>query len=365
MAILKAINRGPRNTHASLRASINYVLQDNKTTQQFKFVDGPYDYSDITAENVYTAFLEEKNLWGKDSGKMCAHYVLSFHKDEAISPAAAFEFGKVFYEKIFDGYQFVMAIHLDRDHVHAHAIVNSVSYIDGKKLHVTDSDLASFKKLCNAMCLERGFSVARKGYHFDGSKIEAGEIISWDKATYSMLKYHPSNSYKASCMVAVNKSLSAANDVSSFISLMNEQGWVVNWAPAKKHITFENKKGFKIRNSTLGKIMNTNLSKEAIINECRRNKIRNRQQQSNSTRPARANYINRQNKAGEHTSQASIGGVIGSICAGVAGAAFFLASNTGESDDAEQRDTAINEGIPESKHHFGNGDEEESQRLHM
>ena len=44
--------------------------------------------------SVYQSFLSEKRLWNKDSGRMCAHNVISFHKDEKITLQEAVEVGK-------------------------------------------------------------------------------------------------------------------------------------------------------------------------------------------------------------------------------------------------------------------------------
>ena len=90
---------------------------------------------------VYRTFLEEKKLWNKDSGRMYAHNIISWHKDEQITPEQAFEFGKEFAEKWFQGFQTLVAVHKDKDHIHCHLVTNSVSYEDGKKLHTTKKDL--------------------------------------------------------------------------------------------------------------------------------------------------------------------------------------------------------------------------------
>ena len=56
---------------------------------------------EINYDLVYQTFLEEKKLWNKDSGRMYAHNIISWHKDEQITPEQAFEFGKEFAEKWF------------------------------------------------------------------------------------------------------------------------------------------------------------------------------------------------------------------------------------------------------------------------
>ena len=94
-------------------------------------------------------FLEEKKMWNKDSGRMYAHNIISWHKDEQITLEQAFEFGKEFAEKWFSGFQTLVAVHKDKEHIHCHLVTNSVSYEDGRKLHNTRNDLERMKQLTN------------------------------------------------------------------------------------------------------------------------------------------------------------------------------------------------------------------------
>lgn len=168
MAINKTVNKRT-NSHGAMKNCMEYVLRQDKTNEQLAYVTGPYCYDEINYDLVYRTFLEEKKLWNKDSGRMYAHNIISWHKDEQITPEQAFEFGKEFAEKWFPGFQTLVAVHKDKDHIHCHLVTNSVSYEDGRKLHSTKRDLERMKQLTNQMCRERGMTVVEKGKHFDGS----------------------------------------------------------------------------------------------------------------------------------------------------------------------------------------------------
>ena len=167
MAINKTINKRT-NSHGAMRNCIEYVLRQDKTSELLTYVTGPYCYDEINYDLVYRTFLEEKKMWDKDSGRMYAHNIISWHKDEQITPEQALEFGKEFAENWFSGFQTLVAVHKDKDHSHCHLVTNSVSYEDGRKLHNTRKDLERMKQLTNQMCRERGLTVAEKGKHFDG-----------------------------------------------------------------------------------------------------------------------------------------------------------------------------------------------------
>ena len=114
MAINKTVNKSTK-THGAMRNCIEYVLKESKVNENLIYVSGPFSADKITYDTVYRSFLDEKKLWDKDSGRMYAHNIISWHKDETITQEQAFEFGKEFVEKWFDGFQTLMSVHMDRN----------------------------------------------------------------------------------------------------------------------------------------------------------------------------------------------------------------------------------------------------------
>ncbi len=53
---------------------------------------------------------------------MYAHNIISWHKDGQITLEQAIEFGKEFAENWFSGFQTLMAVHKDKDHIHCHLV---------------------------------------------------------------------------------------------------------------------------------------------------------------------------------------------------------------------------------------------------
>ena len=221
----------------------------------------------LTWDSVCRSFREEKEIWNKDSGRMCAHYVISFHKDEKITPEEVLAFGQEFAEEAFPGHQVLMAVHQDRGHLHLHMVANTVSYEDGHKLHTTTKDLADMKEAMNQMCRDRGLTVAEKGKHFDGSRMEEGEGIAWNQKKYRAMINEKKPSYLVECFQAVMEAREKAVSKDTFITAMERSGWNVRWSNTRKHITFENKDHQKVRDSNLSKTFTVNISKEALQNE--------------------------------------------------------------------------------------------------
>lgn len=275
MAINKVVNKSTK-SHGAMRNVLEYVLRDEKVKEGYVFINGPYAGETVNYDEVYQTWLKEKQLWDKDSGRMYAHNIISFHKDEKVTPEEVLDIGKAYAEKHFPGHQYVISVHQDKDHLHCHIVVNSVSYIDGHKLHQTKHDLERQKEFTNELCRERGLSVAEKGRHFDGSLIEQGEITAWSKDKYNLLINDSKKSFVAECAIAVMEVVPQSASREEFITGMEERGWSVQWEESRKHIVFQNKEGKKVRDSNLEKTFaGMEVNKEALTNEfTRQNELR-------------------------------------------------------------------------------------------
>ena len=275
MAINKVVNKSTK-SHGAMRNVIEYVLRDEKIKEGYVEVTGPYAAETINYDDVYKTWLSEKKLWNKDSGRMYAHNIISFHKDEDVTPADVLAIGKEFSDKFFSGHQCVIGVHQDKDHLHCHIVTNSVSYIDGMKLHQTKRDLQQQKDFTNILCLERGLSIAEKGQHFDGSAIEQGEITAWSKDKYNLLINDSKKSFVAECAIAILETVPESTSREEFISGMAERGWSVQWEDSRKHIVFQNEDGKKVRDTNIEKTFTgMEVNKEALLNEfTRQNELR-------------------------------------------------------------------------------------------
>ena len=274
MAINKVINKSTK-SHGAMKNVIQYVLQEKKVIEGYADIIGPYEPDRITYDDVYQAFLMEKRIWKKDSGRMYSHNIISFHRDEKVTPEECMEVGRRFCDQFFSGHQSLIAVHQDRDHLHIHIVTNTVSYIDGRKLHQSRADLEKQKVFTNQLCVERGLSVAEKGKHFDGTKIEEGEIRGWNKDKYHLLVNEAKKSFVADCAIAIVETLQDCTSREAFIAGMTQRGWNVTWTAKKKHITFTNGNGDKVRDTNISKTFSMNIDKENLIHEFeRQNELR-------------------------------------------------------------------------------------------
>lgn len=272
MAILKIISHNK--TTAGTRRLLAYVLDSKKTAPDLCAVSGDFPDDVITAQTVYRAYARVREHYNnaRAGGRICTHGTVSFAPGE-VTPEQAAEFAVEFVERIYPNHQVLTATHTDTgDRIHFHFVVNDVSFVDGSKLHTSKQDLDRAKQICNEMCRERGWSVARKGRHADGSTFADGEVAAWDKNKWHQMAEDPNQSYLVELALAVQDCMAAAGSREEFMQMLeHEYGWAVTWKDSKKNIVFTNADGKKVRDSNLSKTFNLSINKEALQYEFARN----------------------------------------------------------------------------------------------
>jgi len=275
MAVNKTINKRTK-SYQALKNCIQYVLRDQKVRDGYVAFHGPIEALTINSETVFDAFVTEKEIWKKESGRLYSHEIISFHKEEKITPAEALSFGKELVEKWYPGFQTLIAVHQDKEHIHVHFVINTVSFEDGHKIHRTKYDLEHMKEWTNEKCVEKGFTVCEKGKHFDGSEIAEGEITTWSKDKYNLVVNTGKDSFLAECALAVIDNAGKAVDKESFMALMAVSGWNVQWNDKRKHLTFTDGEGHKVRDTNLSKTFKMDINKESLNAQFERTYKRNK-----------------------------------------------------------------------------------------
>lgn len=257
MAIIKSV----KNSHSSIKGIVDYVTKKEKTIGK-KLCSGFNCNPDTAAKEMQIT----KELYGKTDGRTYKHFVQSFPPDEKITPQQAHEIAKEFVEScpLFADFEVLCSTHVDREHIHTHIIVNSVSFIDGHKFQMSKKDLEKMKVLNNKLCLEHGFSVCEIGK----KKSDMEGIIAYDTNKYQFLKKAKEGkvkSYVQDTAIAVYDSMRESRSKEDFISAMEKKGYSVNWQDNHKYIVFTNSEGKKVRNSNLQKTYNMKVSKDELI----------------------------------------------------------------------------------------------------
>ncbi len=253
MAIIEAIS-----SKANIKRIINYVTQDKKTN--VNLISG----KDCMAESCLEEMLYTKNLYHKNSGRQYIHMIQSFDPKDNLSAEQVHNVG-IKLANTFNGFQVLIATHIDKNHLHNHLVINSVSFENGYKIQMSKKDLQYIKDYSDKLCLEIGASVIPKKEKTNYIKRNEYRVAEQGK------------SWKFKLMNAIDLSLAESNCKDDFIKNMNKLGYQVNWTDTRKYITYTTPEGYKCRDN---KLYDEKYSKGAMENELRRIE----KEQSNSTR---------------------------------------------------------------------------------
>lgn len=180
------MKEAPGVPHRHLANAIVYIL-DEKNEQE-KTEGGLYvgGNSGCTSSEVLQTFLDTKQQYDKLDGRQGYHFVLSFAKGE-IEKDEAYEVTREFCEQYLkDDYDYVFAVHTDKEHMHAHIIFNSVRRTDGYKYRYVKGDWAKYiQPVADQICIEHGISPLQ----FDEQKTEGLSYAQWNEKNNQKLNW--------------------------------------------------------------------------------------------------------------------------------------------------------------------------------
>lgn len=263
MPIFKAIDKPGKN----IKIVINYIAKDAKKEKDETLFMGINcaDNPNIAAYQMQ----QTKAYYAKLDGRQYKHYVLSFAAGE-ISKENAKTYAKELAEKCFgDRYEVAVGIHKNSagGKIHAHFVVNSVSFIDGKKLHFAKSDLENFKNLNDKIAKKYNLKIIDRSKEAVKAR---GRPQMYSQAEYQQFSKKIKESWIAQCAVSVHNTLkNKPKDFADFAQQMQAKGWRAQ--VRGKNITFVavSDKNKKVRANTLArKLNNDSLTAAYIMRSC-------------------------------------------------------------------------------------------------
>lgn len=237
IAIIHFTNYPKGQSHVCMRAVMKYTQQEKKTLWKGRqLVSGV----NCRPESVYDDFLRTKLLYHKADGTMFYHMVQSFPADEKVDPLTAHAAALKLAEW-FEGREVLVSTHVDRDHIHSHFLINSVSFEDGRKLHISEPELTQLRQRNDQVCAEFGLPV------FQPQKKKRIKSMSG-------AEYHTAargESWKFRLMNAIDECMRYAYSREGFITLMRSEGYDVRWTDSRKNITYTTPGGMRCRDDRL------------------------------------------------------------------------------------------------------------------
>lgn len=262
-----------KNKTGNLKKGLQYADKDRRNEDDFSLCRG-INCSD-SAEIACQEMFDVKKIYSKEGGREFKHYVLSFAPGE-ISKTDAIEYAAQLTEKCFgERYQAFVGLHTQSESkiIHAHIIVNSVSFIDGHKIHFSKRDLERFKGYNDELSIRYDLKVIDRT---PSAVRERGRPQMYSMNEYQLNKKishklnQSSDSYVRNCYAAVNKSLSMKpKKFADFVFYMKREQWGVK-IHGKNMVFYslENPKQ-RLRANTLARKYNIeNLSTSGILEQC-------------------------------------------------------------------------------------------------
>ncbi len=148
------------------------------------------------------------------------HIIQSFNGNE-ISPEKCNKIGIELAEALWgDKYQVIVCTHTNKDNVHNHIVLNSVSFVDGSKYHNSNVEIALLKEINDDICRKYGLSIIKSTKATTVSEISKSRIANYNR-----------NSGKMELIkVDIDEAIKIAKKYQEFIDILALKGYYIKKA---------------------------------------------------------------------------------------------------------------------------------------
>ena len=187
-----------------LHNELEYIGEDYKTENKL-YVTG----INCEAQSAYEEMMMIKKHYKKEKGNIAFHSIQSFAADE-VTPDEAHEIGLQLAKEMWgDRFQVVVATHLNTKHIHNHFVINSVSFVDGKKYYDNRKNYAELRRLNDSLCKEHNIS------SIEEKKTKSGLYYP------NYLKNVSYNNYYTQAKQDLDYAIAISNNYDEFLKIMN------------------------------------------------------------------------------------------------------------------------------------------------
>jgi len=231
-----------------LRNVLEYTEQDAKTEKQF-YVTG-INCDPVTACEQMS---RTKLQFQKTDGILAFHGYQSFAPGEA-TPETAHAIGVKLAQELWgERFEVVVSTHLDKHHLHNHFVLNSVSFMDGKRYYDNNATYALMRQTSDRLCREYSLSVIEnpqkgKSKHYAEWKAEQEGKPTW----------------RGLIREDVDKAIAASMTFTQFIAALRKQGYEVKTGVKYMAVRPPGKERF-VRLKTLGDDYTEDTIKQRIL----------------------------------------------------------------------------------------------------
>ena len=194
---------------------IDYITNKDKTDNK-KYVTGINCMADIAFKEMSIT----KQQFNKTGGILGFHAYQSFKGCE-VTDDEAHEIGIRLAEELWgDKFQVVVTTHTNTKNVHNHFVINSVSFVDGKKYYDNKTNYAIMRQVSDNICKEYELqTLEEKSYYKNISN-----------------KYARSSKYLNSVRTDIDYAISQASNYNDFTKILTKMGYELEHSSNKMSI---------------------------------------------------------------------------------------------------------------------------------
>ena len=262
-------------TNSNLSHMIDYALNSEKTastvsaSEQFLY-ESVINLPDVSS--AYERMQATKERFGKTSGVLGYHIIQSFKPGE-ITADQCHELGRKLASEMFGaGFEIVIGTHLNKEHLHNHIVLNSVSFIDGKKLRFNKQSYRELQEISDKLCRKYGLSVIE-------SKAHGKSYKEW------LNEKEGKPTVRGRIRKDIDLAIKESFNYGTFIANLEKRGYLIKDSPSRTYTALKPPFGARfIRLNSLGE----DYTKERIIERLSRQKS-----WQSKTQPERTKYYSR------------------------------------------------------------------------
>jgi len=192
---------------ATVSSAINYICNEKKTDG--KVLISSFGCSPESAANDFKFTLSHTKQ--SDPNK-AFHLIQSFAPGE-VTPEVAHAIGVELADRLLQGkYSYVVATHIDHDHIHNHLIFCAADNIDYQKYHDCKSSYYHIRNLSDELCAENNLSIIKESNNIGKSYKE------W-------MEEKKGTSWKTKLKQDINSAIKQSHTYDEFIKIMQENGY--------------------------------------------------------------------------------------------------------------------------------------------
>ena len=252
MATVKEIEKAIK-AHQYVSDSIAYILSpENRNGDEKCFRATCLNCANDSVEGLVQQFYVVRMAYNKNDNILSHHYVQSFSPNEKVTPEIAHKIGVELAEKVAPGFQVIVSTHVDKDHLHNHIIINSVSMETGMKWKADLKTRMNMRSESDKLCRKYGLTTIKNQSGLRGI----------DQTTQKLAE--KGKSWKVELCRALDEAGKLCHDKEKFIAFMKRKGFEIT-RYTDRHITFQKiGETKKIRADTLAEQFGDYYTKENL-----------------------------------------------------------------------------------------------------